>query len=284
MVTPAFNEEKFIGKMIESIVAQSIPPSKWIIVNDGSTDRTGEIIEGYRSKYPLIEQLMLPKRDKRLPGGEAAIEYALKQIDLKDYDFLARYDADIVFSDDYVQRVLDEFHRDATLGIAGGELSWDANGTLIPERSPRYHVRGALKMYRVPCFLDIGGLKPYMAWDTIDEVSAWVKGWKTKTVDGAKAVHLRPTGSAIPARSLFWESGKMEYWSWSHPAFVLAKTANLAVRTLSPVRAASYLGAFLSCYFLRVERIQDKDFKRVRRQQQIRRMLALDINGQREKI
>jgi poly-beta-1,6-N-acetyl-D-glucosamine synthase len=279
MISPVYNEDKFIERMIDSVVAQSIRPSKWIIVNDGSTDRTSEIIESYRGKYNFIEHLILPRREQRLPGGEAAIEYALKQVVLTNYEFLARFDADIVLEHEYFYRILAEFARDERLGIAGGDLCLEKDGGLISERCPQYHVRGPIKMYRVQCFLEIGGLKPYIGWDTIDEGSAWAKGWKTRTFPQAKAIHQRSTGSAIPAGKIYWERGRAEYFSWSHPLFVFLKTPLVAIHNCSAVAAVSFLMGFLSCYVSRPERIQDPQFRKVRRQQQFHRIWTFDVNG-----
>src|ERR1700720_804860 len=97
LITPIRDEENYIGPLIESIVAQDIRPAKWVIVDDGSRDKTPEIVEAYGGQWPFIELVKLPRRQDRAVGGEAAITHALRRIKLSDYDFLARFDGDLLF-------------------------------------------------------------------------------------------------------------------------------------------------------------------------------------------
>jgi biofilm PGA synthesis N-glycosyltransferase PgaC len=275
LVMPVRDEERFIGAMMNSILAQTVLPAKWIIVDDGSSDKTPEIIESYASRADFLELIRLPARSDRKPGGEAAITRALERVDLSKYDFLARFDADLAFAPDYFARLFEEFHADPNLGIAGGGLYIEKKGGLELEAVPEYHVRGALKLYRRECFEQIGGVTTRIGWDTIDEVYAWTKGWKTKSFFEYRVIHRRPTGEGVLASRIYWQRGKAEYYTWSHPVFVIGKTLKVAHERHSLTKAISFLAGFLSCYARREQRLQDPVFVQARRSQQLRRISGL---------
>jgi len=273
LISPVHNEEKFIGRMIETIAEQTILPGHWLIVDDGSTDRTPEIVQAYVQKYSFIELVRLASRASRKPGGEGVIQQTLNVIQAYPYDFLARFDADLEFRPDYIARILDEFSKDKKLGIAGGGLYVQKKGRVVLEKVPKYHVRGGLKMYRRECLDQIGSLHTCMGWDTIDEVVAWKYGWRTRSFLDNRVIHKRPTGEGMPAREIFWKRGKGEYYTWSHPLFVFLKTVKVAAT--GPIRGLHYLGGFLECYLKNEDRLRDPEFKRIRRKQQVRRILSL---------
>ena len=268
LVTPVRDEQKYIGAMIESIINQVVRPAKWIIVDDGSTDSTRTIVKSYALQYEFITLIELPARSKRQPGGESAISQGLNQIELSDYEFVARFDADLRFESDYFARMLEEFTADPTLGIAGGGLYIQQDRALRPELAPDYHVRGALKMYRRECYEDIGGLTTGIGWDTIDEVTAWTKGWTTKSFFECQVIHRRPTGEGLRASRVYWERGKAEYFTWSHAFFVGAKTLKIAADAAGPVCALCFLAGFVWSYVQRYDRLSDPEFTRIRRSQQ----------------
>jgi glycosyltransferase involved in cell wall biosynthesis len=277
LITPVRDECEYIGEMIESIMAQQIPPAKWIIVDDGSRDGTQEIVEKYAVRYGCIELVRLAVREQRLPGGEGAIAEALRRIELSEYDFLARFDADLLFEPNYTARILEEFQRDPKLGIAGGALYVKRDDALHIESAPEYHVRGAVKMYRRGCFEQIGGLSTEIGWDTIDEVSAWKTGWRTKTFPDCRVIHRRPTGKGMKSIRIAWERGRAEYLTWSHPVFVATKFLKLVCDTRGLIGPIAFLSGFVCCYARRIGRIQDRDFVATRRRQQIDRIAGLLI-------
>lgn len=275
LISPVRDEENFIGAMIESIIAQTVRPERWIIVDDGSCDRTPQIVAGYANKFAFIQLVALPQRKERAAGGEGAIPCALSKIDLDSIDYLARFDADLVFPPDYFERILEQFSRDEKLGIAGGMLFIEQNGSRTLENDPDFHVRGALKMYRRQCFVDIGGLTSQFGWDTIDEVMAWTKGWTSHSFKSPLVLHRRPTGQGTQARRLFRLRGQAEYLTWSHPIHVAVKTAYIAWTERSLIKPWCYVMGYIENIVKRPERIQDPDFTRARRKQQIDRIAGM---------
>lgn len=274
LVTPVRDEEAFIGPMIESILLQNPLPTQWVIVDDGSRDRTPEIVLAYARSNRFIDYVQLGPRESRQPGGEGAIPAALARLRLDTVTFLARFDADLLFPPRYISNLFSEFDRDPRLGIAGGGLYVEKSGRLVLEKQPEYHVRGALKMYRRECFTDIGGLVTHIGWDTIDEVAAWTKGWKTRSFEQYRVIHRRPTGLGVNKHRAFFERGKADYFSWSSPTFAVAKAAKIAVRDCDPTAAGSYFAGFSACYLSREKRLDDRSFVKVRRKQQRQRLLA----------
>jgi poly-beta-1,6-N-acetyl-D-glucosamine synthase len=283
LVTAVRDEEKYMSAMIDSILAQQVLPAKWIVVDDGSSDNTANIVMSYAHRHNFLEVVQLPARDKRLPGGEAAVRHALGRLNVSDFDFVARFDADLVFEPDYIARIFSEFDRDPTLGIAGGGLYVETNHGSRLETVPTYHVRGALKMYRRQCFQEIGSLSSRIGWDTIDEVSAWTKGWKTKSFFEYRVKHCRPTGEGVRFAHVYWARGKAEYYSWSHPLFVLAKTLKTGIDNFSVLKPLSFFAGFVYCYLNKETRLQDLMFVRVRRNQQLERMRSSMTRRQRRR-
>ena len=271
LITPMKNEEKYIEGMLRSILEQEVKPDLWVIVDDGSTDGTPEILQRYCLKAPFIQVVQLPQRSVRRPGGEGAIASGMERISVPDFDFIARFDADLLFERSYFARILSEFARDDRLGIAGGGLYVEQDRKPVLERAPGYHVRGALKMYRRECFEQLGGLGTEIGWDTIDEVMAWSFGWKTRSFPEIAVIHRRPTGSGLNAARVFHERGRAEYLTWSHPVFAGLKTVGMAAR--SPVNAWNFAGGMIASYRRRDARIQAPAFRRARRKQQLDRML-----------
>jgi glycosyltransferase involved in cell wall biosynthesis len=273
LITPAHNEAQFIGEMIASVTRQTPQPARWIIVDDGSTDGTSDLIQ-YLNIHGQIEVIRLPAKEMRAPGGEGAIGHALRRLRLADYDFLARFDADIILSDGYMAGILGEFSKDAHLGIAGGELYIRTPKGEQREHYPESHVRGALKLYRRECFADIGGLVSHIGWDTVDETYAQIYGWKTITFPEYHAVHCRPTGAGISSVHHYCELGKADYLTWSDPLFVLLKSLKIATGSGGPVKAVAFVSSFAACYAKRQTRITDKRFREYRRRYQRARISA----------
>lgn len=275
LVTPVRDEEAFIGAMIESVAAQTILPLRWIIVDDGSRDKSAEIIREYARHHEFIRLMQLPVREDRHFGGECAASIGLRELAGEDLDFVARFDADLLLPPDHFARIIEECLANPKLGIAGGGLYIERNGTLVIEAHSLNHVRGALKIYRRRCFEELGGLAEGMGWDTLDEVTARVNGWETRTFECVQAVHLRPTGQATSPARLYHARGRAEFLTWSDPVFVLGKAIKIAVTQASAIKPICYLLGFLTSYAGGARRAYAPAIARARRAEQWHRIATI---------
>lgn len=197
IVIPAHNEAEFISQTLNSLVSQSLLPEKLVVVDDQSSDETAAIVERFALEHPWISLVKTTSSEAHLPGGKVinAFIQGLESLD-QDYDIICKYDADLIFPQDYLRSIAAHFESDSKIGMCGGfchirsEEKW-----VLEDLTSKDHIRGALKAYRKSCFEDIGGLLPSMGWDTVDELLAQFHGWKIKTDDSLVVKHLRPTGS-----------------------------------------------------------------------------------------
>ena len=198
IITPARDEGEFLEKTIASVAEQTILPQQWIIVNDGSHDDTGEIIDRAAAKYSWITARHRPDRGFRQAGGGVIATFydGYEQIKSTEWDFLIKLDADLSFSNDYFERCFQEFDKNPRLGIAGGGIYHEEQGELKLEKDPAFHVRGATKIYCRQCWDEIGGLLRAPGWDTLDELKANMLGWTTRTFPELRLSHHRFTGAA----------------------------------------------------------------------------------------
>ncbi|WP_378186728.1 glycosyltransferase [Aquimarina sp. W85] len=197
IIIPAHNEEVFIKKTLDSLVAQSIKPSKIVVVDDNSTDKTRDIIQTYCDSYSFVSLVKIISESQHLPGSKVinAFNTGLKTLD-NDYDILCKFDADLIFPQNYLETMVSHFDANPKIGMVGG-FCYVLKDTLwqLENLTNKDHIRGALKAYRKECFDDIKGLVPAMGWDTIDELLAQYYGWLIKTDDSLIVKHLKPTGS-----------------------------------------------------------------------------------------
>jgi glycosyltransferase involved in cell wall biosynthesis len=191
------NEQEYIEGTIRSVLSQTIRPSTWIIVNDGSTDETKDIIGRYLSQNRWVRLINLPDRGYRKTGTGVieAFNKGYETIEAQDFDFIAKLDGDLTFEKDYFEKLFEKFGRHPKLGLAGGWVYDAVDDKLKPHKYPPDHVRGAVKTYRRECFEEIGGLIPTLGWDGIDEMSAQMKGWETQSFRELKVLLHKPMGS-----------------------------------------------------------------------------------------
>jgi len=274
IVTPVRDEEEFIEKLILSVLNQTVGPGKWIIINDGSTDRTEEIIKRYLSENPWIELLNLPNRRNREPGGDSIFDIGLRRLDLEQIEFLARVDADVSFEPNYFERMIKIFRENPRLGVASGEMAYLVDGCPKAVRGPSFQTHGPNKFYRVACFQDIGGLEKDLGWDIVDNVKAIYKGWGARRIPETQFIHYRPVGSRRGAWGIFENWGKAAYLTGYHPLFFFGKF----VRRL--VTYPYILGSLLMAYHYSNGFIQHKpqivsrEIKHFMQNEQLRRLFC----------
>jgi glycosyltransferase involved in cell wall biosynthesis len=197
IVIPSHNEEEFIGLTLQSLVEQTVLPTKVVVVNDNSTDATAAIVSDFASKYPFISLVNKTSDAIHLPGSKViqAFQTGFETLD-ENYDLIVKADADLIFPSNYFETIISHFQSDAKIGMAGGFAYIEKNGEFILENlTDKDHIRGAFKAYRKETFKQIGGLKPAMGWDTVDELLCKYYDWKVVTDATLKVKHLKPTGA-----------------------------------------------------------------------------------------
>lgn len=277
IVTPTRDEERHIERTIESVLGQSVLPAEWLIVDDGSTDRTGAIIDRYADHVPWIRAFHRVNRGFRKAGGGVieAFYDGYNCLATEDWEFIVKLDGDLAFSPDYFERCFAHFHIEPRLGIGGGEIYHEINGQLKLEVNPTFHVRGATKIYRKACWEAIGGLWMAPGWDTIDEVKANMLGWTTHSFPDLRLIHHRLTGSADGLLRDRVKLGMACYVSGYHPLFVAAKCLSRLARKPYVVGAAAIAFGFLKGYFAHKPQVRDAQLIRYLRNQQLRRLCGL---------
>lgn len=278
IITPARDEEEYIEKTILAVANQSIRPVQWVIVNDGSRDNTGSIIDHYAGIYPWITARHRPNRGYREAGAGVINTFydGYAQIESSQWDFLVKLDADLSFSSDYFERCFSEFQKDPRLGIGGGGIYHDDAGQPKLEENPKFHVRGATKIYRRECWEDIGGLVRAPGWDTVDEVKANMLGWTTRSFLELRVSHFRFTGAADGAWKDCIKNGRANYVAGYHPLFMLFKCMRRIPKKPFLMGSTGLLWGFLSSYWRHTPQVDDRRLIRYTRNQQLRRLLLLD--------
>lgn len=220
LITPARNEEKYIEGVIRSVSAQTVLPRKWVIVSDGSTDRTDDIVQDYAGSHEFIRFTRMPEhRDRSFAAKVACFNAGYALLNGLEYDILGNLDADITFEPDYFEYLLNRFAENPKLGVGG---------TPFVEKGQHYdyrftnieHVSGACQMFRRQCFESIGGYKPIAGGgiDWVAVTTARMTGWETRTFVEKTCVHHRKIGTGTVGPSMLsFKQGRKDYFLGNHP-------------------------------------------------------------------
>jgi poly-beta-1,6-N-acetyl-D-glucosamine synthase len=277
IITPVRNEAGRVGKTIESVASQTLRPRQWVIIDDGSSDGTPDILKAAQNQHSWIKTVSRADRGSRKPGGGVieAFYDGYKEIDSGDWAFLVKLDGDLQFGPSYFEDCLQRFHQDSELGIGGGTICCEQGGQWVQESrgDPPFHVRGATKIYRHECWAAIGGLIKAPGWDTLDEVKANMLGWKTYSFAELKLLQLKSTGAADGAWKNWVKNGRANYITGYHPLFMLLKCVKRLVEKPYAVAGVGLLVGFLSGYVSGQSRVEDPELIRYLRRQQINRLL-----------
>jgi glycosyltransferase involved in cell wall biosynthesis len=230
IITPARNEAQFIELTLKSVLGQTILPLKWVIVSDGSTDGTDEIVKKCTSDIPWIEMVRMPERQERDFAGKVhAFNAGYARVKELRYEVIVSLDADISFDADYFSFLFGKLTADPTLGLVGTPFQ-EASGQTYDYRFVSIeHVSGACQVFRRECFEAIGGYLPVKrgSIDHIAVITARMKGWKTQTFTEKVCLHHREMGTA--QRSVLvsrFKLGMKDYAVGNHPLWELFRTAH----------------------------------------------------------
>jgi glycosyltransferase involved in cell wall biosynthesis len=291
IVSPVRDEAKYLDETIRCVVNQTVRPTRYVLVNDGSSDSTLEIIERWAAEHPWIIPIHRPdSRRSSNPGvpeaggqqdrGQRAREakeilafyHGYERLDFSDWDFIVKLDGDLGFEPDYFERCFREFENDPTLGVGGGDICHLIDGEPVVERNPRFHVRGATKIYRRACWDAIGGVTRGAGWDTLDEVKANMLGWKSRSFSGLQVIHYRFTGAANGKWQNAVKNGEWNYISGYHPLFMTVKCLKRIFKRPYVEGAAGLFYGYMHARSKKVPRIDDPSLIRYVQEQQLRRL------------
>jgi glycosyltransferase involved in cell wall biosynthesis len=237
------DEQEHIETTLRSMLAQTVRPKRWIIVDDGSADRTAEIVDQYAGEHPWISLVKLPRRAKRNVGSPVvqAFNAGLEHVRGEKFEFIVKLDCDLRIAPKYFGQLLARFEQDPRLGIASGAYLELHNAVWERVPMPDYHAAGACKVLRARCFEEIGGFVVSRGWDTVDEIRAQTLGWRTQHFPDLTFDHLKPEGSSRGSLYTSRLHGEVYYLTGGSLSFFLFKVAHRLVAGKPPILAGLML-------------------------------------------
>ncbi len=291
VITPSHNEEQNLPKTASCMEAQELKPTLWVIVDDGSSDRTGEISDSLAEKHKgWVSVLHLPKRKERQvgPGVIAAFYAGLETVNLDDFDYLCKFDADLEFGPQLFQGLVEKMEENPRLGtVSGKAVERLENGRMRLLRTGSEFSLGACKFYRVEAFKDIGGFVREVMWDGIDCHKCRMRGWEARSFpdDKIRVVHLRQMGSSH--KSIFhgrrrW--GKGQYFMGTHPLYILGISVYRMFEPPWVLGGLNILAGYLLAWARREPRYEDPEFRSFLRTWQLKKLGLSFLVGDQKKI
>lgn len=277
LVTAARNEEQYIEKTIQAIINQTILPREWVIVSDGSTDATDQIVRRYGEQYGFIKLL----RKEKAEGGSGfaskvqAIRKGVRYLQSVEFDYIGHLDADITLGEEYYSLILHKFKENPQLGIAGGFIYEKANGRFKSRPlNVKWSVAGGIQLFRRQCYLDIGGLQPLKLGgeDWHAETMARMRGWQVESFPEVPAYHHKPSSKKRGFVKECIREGAMDYALGTHPLFEIIKSARRVLQKPYVIYATIRFFGFILSYINRRKRPVTDEFKSFLRTTQIERL------------
>jgi poly-beta-1,6-N-acetyl-D-glucosamine synthase len=284
LVSPCRDEARHMRRTLDSVAAQTLPPARWVVVDDGCSDQSPHILREYQKKLPFLTVVTRKDRGCRSvgPGVIEAFYAGLETVDLDEFEYLCKLDLDLDLPPRYFEGLVDRMEANPRLGTTSGKPYFHgAGGALVPETIGDEMSVGASKFYRTACFREIGGFVREVMWDGIDCHRCRMLGWAAESVDdeALRFLHLRPMGSSQRG---VWagrvRTGFGQYYMGTAPLFFLASAAYRLFKHPVLYGSAAMLWGYLSSAARRRPRYEDAEFRRFLRRYQ----RACLIHGKRE--
>jgi poly-beta-1,6-N-acetyl-D-glucosamine synthase len=279
LISPCRDEAEYMVKTLDSVIGQSLRPSKWVIVDDGSTDRTPDILREYCAKHSWIEVVTRRDRGRRSvgPGVIDAFYAGFETIDPSDYEYICKLDLDLILPPTYFETLISRMEADPRIATCSGKSYIEKNGTFIKEVHGDDTSMGASKFYRTACFLAIGGFVREVMWDGIDCHRCRMKGWIACSWDAPELrfIHLRPEGSS--QQSVYvgrMRHGYGQYFMGTRPLFMLASSVYRMKQKPYVLGSAAMMWGYLKSALQRKPRYADAEFRNFLRRYQMRVLLG----------
>jgi poly-beta-1,6-N-acetyl-D-glucosamine synthase len=273
LVSPVRDEARYMRRTLDSVAAQTVPPSRWVVVDDGSTDATPAILDEYASRLPYLEVVRRTDRGRRSvgPGVVEAFYAGLETVRLDDFEYVCKLDLDLDLPPRYFELLIARMEATPRLGTTSGKPYFIRGRTLVPEVCGDEMSVGMTKFYRTSCFREIGGFVREVMWDGIDCHRCRSLGWVAESVDGEglRFLHLRPMGSSQQG---IWtgrvRAGFGQYFMGTSPLYELAIAGARLFRHPVLYGSAAMLWGYFSSAARGVPRYEDPEFRRFLRRYQ----------------
>jgi poly-beta-1,6-N-acetyl-D-glucosamine synthase len=277
LISPVRDEARHVRRTLEAILAQTHQPCEWVVVDDGSTDGTWEIVSEYVAEHPWIRLIRSARQGRRGRGSPIVEAFNRGRAELRGRpDVTVKLDGDLYVPPHYFAWVAEVFARVPSAGVVGGVgLVWDG-AAWTPEKAARHNVVGYAKAYRTACLDAIGGLHPAMGWDGIDEYSARARGWNVHVLPELPILHFKQRGSAQNWWQVRWEEGLGNAYMGYRPDFLVLRAIYRGfVETPRVLGGLVLVSAFAWARITRRARVPDPEARTVLRKEQRARMRAL---------
>lgn len=279
LITPSRNEEKFIQKTLDSMVAQTLRPLRWVIVDDGSNDRTGEIAEDYARRHPWIEVVRRPRRlDRSFAGKVQAFNAGYERVQGLDYEVIGNLDSDLSFEPDYLEFLMRKFAEDPALGVAGTPFIENGYDSARDSFEGENHVAGGCQLFRRQCWEAVGGYVPNRAGgiDWVAVTTARMKGWKTRSFAEKRFNHYRALGTAQRGvlASLF-SYGEKDYYLGNSPVWEIFRVTYRMLKSPLLIGGLSVLAGFGWATVRRTQRAVTPELMCFHRREQMKKLKAI---------
>jgi poly-beta-1,6-N-acetyl-D-glucosamine synthase len=279
IVSPVRDEEATLERTIRCIEAQTLKPSRWVIVDDGSTDRTPEILAQTAARLPFVRIVRRENRGYRKVGGGVIDAFwdGLASVDT-DYDFVSKMDVDLEFSERYLEHIMGHFDRDPKLAAASGKVFRPEGEGFVEEFMIDEMVAGQFKLYRRAAFEAIGGFVREVMWDGIDFHRARMAGYRTASLHDPelRIIHLRLMGSSdksVYRGRLRW--GRGQWFMGSSLPYVVASGVMRAREQPYVIGGALIVAGYVMAALERAPRYEDEAFRSSLRRWQYQRLLGV---------
>lgn len=279
VISPCRNESAYMRRTLDAVVAQTTPPARWVIVDDGSTDDTPQILADYAARHDWITVVQKPDRGHRAvgPGVIEAFYFGLDTVSLEDFDYLCKLDLDLDLPPRYFEILIDRMQVTPRIGTCSGKAYFrNAAGDLQSEEIGDEMSLGMTKLYSVACFQQIGGFVHEVMWDGIDCHKARQLGWTPISWDDPELrfEHLRPMGSS--QQSMFTgrrRHGFGQYFMGTHPLFMLASGINKMRQTPFVIGGLMMCVGYVGAALRGVRRFDDRELVAFIRRYQLKALV-----------
>lgn len=281
LMTAAYNEEAHIGETITSVLSQTHPPERWVIVSDGSTDGTNQIVERYVREHRFIHfQRMRRPPGRAFSSKVIALHSAARLLEGASYEFIGNLDADVSVNPSYFEQLIARFESDPELGVASGFVLEEAGGQFRSRSSNRVDsVPHAAQLVRRACYEAIGGyaVLKYGGEDWYAQTSARMHRWKARAFPELSIFHHRHTGTGTNLLKDRFRLGRLDYSFGSHPLFEILKCFRRIPEWPFCVGAMQRLMGYTWCYICGERRAVPDEIASFLRSEQKGRLLSLLI-------